>query len=311
MEHTLPRTPSQWMTATARQEIWGDTINATEVEFESGSKTSYDQFLLTQTVWPIAISPFNFKPRELNMNTGNIEAGKAWLTESLTWYKYLLNFDRPASVEDGVFALVKNEQQECNPLSHFREERSTGQVRKVALNKVPDEQIVNCALILFLNALSLGIAPSFVWTMERISFKPVFQGDDYTAIIDGYLKERSNRNIRAIVETKRDRRFVSLFYHILIALVGGQANHILLNSKYVLIAQNREGIYLVFPRIWPEYKDYLAGKPLKTERDSLRRFMVMQEVGPWLVTNKEHMEKLGHIIIAIVMTAQDGVRRFP
>lgn len=64
-----------------------------------------------------------------------------------------------------------------------------------------DEQIVNCALIIFLNALTLPFKLANNWTLHRKACKATFGSDSFEARTDGYLDDRHG-NTQAIIEVK-------------------------------------------------------------------------------------------------------------
>lgn len=75
-----------------------------------------------------------------------------------------------------------------------------------------DEQIVNTALIVFLNALTMHCRLSSSWTLHRKSFTAIFQGAQFEARIDGYLQDHRG-NPRALVEVKpilRSRKLAAI-----------------------------------------------------------------------------------------------------
>lgn len=63
-----------------------------------------------------------------------------------------------------------------------------------------DEQIVNCALVIFLNALTIHFDIDSNWTLHRKAFKAVFGDASFEARVDGYLKHRGDP--RVIIEVK-------------------------------------------------------------------------------------------------------------
>ncbi|KAJ5584401.1 uncharacterized protein N7459_004201 [Penicillium hispanicum] len=66
-----------------------------------------------------------------------------------------------------------------------------------------DEQIVNTALVDFLNALSMHFPQASDWTLHRKSFKAEFQRAFFEARTDGYLEDRgSSDRVRALIEVK-------------------------------------------------------------------------------------------------------------
>ena len=64
-----------------------------------------------------------------------------------------------------------------------------------------DEQIVNCALVIFLNALTVPFSLANNWTLHRKVFKAMFDDASFEARTDGYLDDRQG-NAQAIIEVK-------------------------------------------------------------------------------------------------------------
>lgn len=64
-----------------------------------------------------------------------------------------------------------------------------------------DEQIVNCALVIFLNALTIPFKLANDWTLHRKVFKAMFDDASFEARTDGYLDDRQG-NAQAIIEVK-------------------------------------------------------------------------------------------------------------
>lgn len=68
-----------------------------------------------------------------------------------------------------------------------------------------DEQIVNTALVVFLNALTIHSALSLDWTLHRKSFNAVFENAVFQARTDGYLGD-SYGTPSVLIEVKPVRR---------------------------------------------------------------------------------------------------------
>ncbi|PYH65241.1 uncharacterized protein BO88DRAFT_471623 [Aspergillus vadensis CBS 113365] len=64
-----------------------------------------------------------------------------------------------------------------------------------------DEQIVNCALVIFMNALTAPFKLANNWTLHRKAFKADFGDASFEARTDGYLDDRQG-NAQAIIEVK-------------------------------------------------------------------------------------------------------------
>jgi hypothetical protein len=65
-----------------------------------------------------------------------------------------------------------------------------------------DEQIVNAALILFLNALTIHFPLFNDWTLHRRAFTVDFRTASFEARTDGYLQDERTGKVRALVEVK-------------------------------------------------------------------------------------------------------------
>lgn len=63
-----------------------------------------------------------------------------------------------------------------------------------------DEQIVNCALVIFLNALTIHLKLTNNWTLHRKAFKATFEEASFEARTDGYLD--CGGNAQVIIEVK-------------------------------------------------------------------------------------------------------------
>lgn len=64
-----------------------------------------------------------------------------------------------------------------------------------------DEQIVNTALLDFLNALTLHFNLNVIWSLHRMPLIAEFANSKFEARVDGYLADRSG-DIKAIIEVK-------------------------------------------------------------------------------------------------------------
>lgn len=73
-----------------------------------------------------------------------------------------------------------------------------------------DEQLVNTALLVFLNALTVHFSLENDWTPHRKIFVAKFQNSSFQARTDGYLGDRSNGKVRALVEVKPALRAINL-----------------------------------------------------------------------------------------------------
>lgn len=76
------------------------------------------------------------------------------------------------------------------------------ELQNIAYPPTEDEQIVNTAFLLFLNALTIHSALSNSWTLHRRAFTARFEDSSFEARTDGYLKDKDCGKVRAIIEVK-------------------------------------------------------------------------------------------------------------
>lgn len=94
--------------------------------------------------------------------------------------------------------------------SPFREHSPTPkELENVLYPPTKDEQIVNCALVIFLNALTIPFKLANNWTLHRKAFKASFDTATFEARTDGYLDD-SQGNAQAIIEVKAAKRSKAL-----------------------------------------------------------------------------------------------------
>ncbi|KAI1824096.1 hypothetical protein F4861DRAFT_539412 [Xylaria intraflava] len=171
-----------------------------------------------------------------------------------------------------------------------------------------DEQIVNVALILYLNALTLCSEAQGEWTPHRKGFVLKSQEGEkvYEARVDGYLHS-SNQDVQAIVEVKACHRHAKTT-QIQMQEAGEMAAWIGTNPpdvrimreqkklcRRLLISQDREEIYIIIAEFDADYVDYICDRPAR------RSFLKMREYGPFLTRNHEYVATLGHLILAFTI----------
>ncbi|PYH37732.1 uncharacterized protein BO87DRAFT_448262 [Aspergillus neoniger CBS 115656] len=81
-------------------------------------------------------------------------------------------------------------------------ENRPAEITNTMYPQTKDEQIVNTALVDFLNALTVHFPEASGWTLHRKSFKAEFTNGSYEARTDGYLKGGSGGRARALIEVK-------------------------------------------------------------------------------------------------------------
>ncbi|GLA22769.1 hypothetical protein AnigIFM63326_005243 [Aspergillus niger] len=192
-----------------------------------------------------------------------------------------------------------------------------------------DEQIVNTALVDFLNALSIHFPQASEWTLHRKSLKAAFQSGSFEARTDGYLEDGgSSERARALIEVKpmlrkkklnpirmqeaaqmvawiksdpdltgilnRPGRYVALFYFRAFCDLANKP------LSRLHISQDRHQIFITFADYDSNYIQYLNNT---LPPGSPRPFLRMHEIGPWNTTVKGDMEEVGSILLAIALRA--------
>lgn len=77
------------------------------------------------------------------------------------------------------------------------------EISRLMYPQTEDEQIVNIALVDFLNALTVHFPHAKDWSIHRKSFKATFQHASFEARTDGYLEDRTRGSrVRALLEVK-------------------------------------------------------------------------------------------------------------
>ncbi|KAH8427081.1 uncharacterized protein LDX57_004799 [Aspergillus melleus] len=149
-----------------------------------------------------------------------------------------------------------------------------------------DEQIVNTALVVFLNALTIhfDVIKRCDWTLHRKAFLAHFEAAKFEARTDGYLDD-GNENPWALIEVKPvTRRGLSRVH----------------------VSQNRHEIFITIAEYDSGYVSYLKTKPADDEPPS---FMTMHQYGPWNTESAGDMRKLGPILLALTLYAEAEVKK--
>ncbi|KAK2811373.1 hypothetical protein FQN50_002251 [Emmonsiellopsis sp. PD_5] len=191
-------------------------------------------------------------------------------------------------------------------------QRSYGPVELLNLNypKTKDEQIVNAALIDFLNAFIIHFGFPVYWTLYRKSFTANFKNGSFEARTDGCLESVGSK-IYAIVEAKPMLRFKELDRISMqeaaemVAWIKCDPDPDDFGSscgRRILISQDRHEIYLTFAEYSADYVKYLNGTLGPNESPG---FLMMYEFGPWDNTERvKDMKHLSSILLAIVLRAR-------
>ncbi|KIX02801.1 uncharacterized protein Z518_08744 [Rhinocladiella mackenziei CBS 650.93] len=181
-----------------------------------------------------------------------------------------------------------------------------------------DEQIVNVALVHFLNAVTMHFVPMADWSFERKSFQlgNKKNGKGYEARVDGFLGRLSDQQVMAILEVKPCARFRQRS-NIRMQESGQMAAWICQfpdhctspdsngNFTRLLVSQDRDEVYLTLATFGEEYVKYVSGtlnaKAKSSGKSNPGPFLRMNEFGPFLTNMKSHMKCLGYYILAFTL----------
>ncbi|KAK2768687.1 hypothetical protein FQN54_000543 [Arachnomyces sp. PD_36] len=181
-----------------------------------------------------------------------------------------------------------------------------------------DEQIVNTALLLFLRAISIHKLRSPNWTLHRRIFQALFPSGKLEARTDGYLELISNgvSKAKAIVEVKPYIREGNEQVRMqesaqMVAWIFKEPDTTPTPKPRLLVAQDRQEIYVVIATYDNDYVSYLKGnknqqgKTAQTSQAAPKMsFLRMEEYGPFNVENHSQMDTLGKFMLAVTMAAQ-------
>ncbi|KAI1295919.1 hypothetical protein F5Y03DRAFT_399085 [Xylaria venustula] len=181
---------------------------------------------------------------------------------------------------------------------------------------IQDEQIVNTALIEYLNALAIHCTQLQAnWTLHRL---PLIARDHHTtktyeARVDGYLRRRRDNMPLAIIEVKPFVRktkqvqirmqesaqmaaWINQHRPLSTSQPGGTNNKI----KRLLISQDRHRIYLNFASFDTNYVDYICDKQ-GIDHNAVS-FLTMHEYGPFDVGDETDMSMLGELVLGYALS---------
>lgn len=183
--------------------------------------------------------------------------------------------------------------------------------------RTKDEQIVNDALLELLRALTLNLPNTRCqWCSSRLAFKVHFGIIGMEARTDGYLGRRSdsiNEDAFAILEAKarvrsRNTRDLPIYMQESAEMVSwirrdqAQDRQTLLptikgdSQSRLLIAQDRQEIFVIIARSDNNYEQYLRGEYIPSSS-----FMTMQEYGPFRVQSAKNMHHLAEFVIGFCL----------
>ncbi|CAJ2513175.1 Uu.00g012940.m01.CDS01 [Anthostomella pinea] len=179
---------------------------------------------------------------------------------------------------------------------------------------IQDEQIVNTALILYLDALIIHCTRvRGQWSLHRRGFiaRNKNYQKTYEARVDGLLQKDVTGEPLAILEVKPFLRYQkgestkSIKKQEGAQMAAWISQHppphlqVMRRQKSrtarMLISQDRHEIYLTFASFDASYVDYMQHR---TNQSSL---LEMWEYGPFLISEPEHMKTLGVVVLAYVL----------
>ncbi|RMD45099.1 hypothetical protein DV735_g44, partial [Chaetothyriales sp. CBS 134920] len=170
---------------------------------------------------------------------------------------------------------------------------------------IEDEQIVNTALVLFLNAVTLHYTNiSSEWTLYRRPFtvQKVNRQKVYEARVDGLLRSKgSQARAQALIEVKpyvrrnntRMQEAAQMAAWIAEDPPRSYNQHPAEKHRRLLISQNRHQIFVNVASFEGEYATYIRG-----ESKTTNSFLAITEYGPFDVTDRDHMKNLGIAMLA-------------
>ncbi|KAF9890255.1 hypothetical protein FE257_006168 [Aspergillus nanangensis] len=172
-----------------------------------------------------------------------------------------------------------------------------------------DEQIVNCALILFLNALTIPSQFNLThnWTLHRKAFKAEFDTASFEARVDGYLDDRQGK-AKVIIEVKpviRSKKLGPIRMQESAQMVAWikeddeEPNGA--EKMRIIVSQDRHEVFLTVAKYNDDYIQYLKCPENLSQPLS---FMTMREFGPWAISNDKAMKNLGSTLLAISLFAE-------
>ncbi|GAD92741.1 conserved hypothetical protein [Paecilomyces variotii No. 5] len=163
-----------------------------------------------------------------------------------------------------------------------------------------DEQIVNMALVLLLNALTIHLPLLNDWTPGRRKFTVTLGSRFFRAYTDGCLEDRKQDRVRALIEVKPYIRKNRVRMQEAAQMVGWISDENQRPSGYpgrcFHISQNRQFVYIIFAEYDDNYIEYLKDG---TVTDG--SFLTMHEFGPWDVFDPRHMKEFGTIVLALTL----------
>ncbi|KAI3340079.1 hypothetical protein F4824DRAFT_454009 [Ustulina deusta] len=213
-----------------------------------------------------------------------------------------------AGLAEGLEAMQMRDSP-CTPPSPESPEDYSSPFVYTMIKDVQDEQIVNTALIEYLNGLAIHYKQIKAdWTLHRLALtcRNNQAKKSYEARVDGYLKRRSDGQPLVILEVKPCKRKKNQAQirmqesAQMAAWISQYPPSIKGRSRRLLISQDRHEIFLTFAVFNTDYVDYIRHKTNDVHAVS---FLEMNEYGPYDVGAKEDMRRLGELVLGYMLEA--------
>ncbi|GAA88048.1 hypothetical protein AKAW_06162 [Aspergillus luchuensis IFO 4308] len=335
----VPDSPRAWQEQVNFLGLSSQTIH--NMPLKSASHIPREQFLMLQVLWKSHTSSAFLDYYDLNHL---LPRANAILKHVSSWDKYCKTFDPRSPIPEGTFAAARYyqfqppiRQPDFNPATPSRKPNQTFETPHVvndagrspsALSSfsppshwstispddefmyppTKDEQIVNTALLVYLNSLTLHFNLPVSWSLHQMALTAEFTNTKFEARTDGYLADSSG-DIKAIVEVKPMLRQTKE------PQIGIQESHQMVagllmdyksslparrNKPRIIISQDRQEIYISVAKYDDNYIAYL-----QTRNNQSNPFMTMHQFGPWNTHSAAAMRELGPILLAISLRARE------
>ncbi|KAI9037509.1 zinc finger MYND domain-containing protein [Aspergillus affinis] len=304
----LPADYLEWQPAIEKRNLVGKTVHAAELA--STSKMAYAQFLLLRVLWKVnkllsgdhswAAYCHSIKNAEITVGSFAI----AGIAKS--------NPTKGPDDDDSVVQEESESESEVSSEPVTPAAQVPEELHKLMFLPTKDEQIVNTALVVFLNSLLVPFGVKRCdWTLHRKAFSAHFEAAGFEARTDGYLDD-GNVNPWALIEvnpvTRKDKNQVQVQIQESSQMSGCIKNDIDAppDKLRVHMSQNRHEIFFTIAKYDSGYVSYLKKKPADDQPPS---FLTMHQYGPWNTENAGHMKKLGPILLALALYAEAEVKK--
>ncbi|KAK2793826.1 hypothetical protein FQN50_009973 [Emmonsiellopsis sp. PD_5] len=177
-----------------------------------------------------------------------------------------------------------------------------------------DEQIVNTALLVFLDSITLHFDLPVSWSLHRMALTAEFTNAKFEARTDGYLAD-CDGDIKAIIEvkpvlrqTKEPQIRIQESHQIVAGLLTDLKSSLparrnkptdAADGSRIIISQDRQEIHISVAEYNADYINYLQTGDIRNNP-----FMVIHQFGPWNTNSAAAMSELGPILLAISLNAQ-------